>query len=114
MKTSNLFAIIIIALLLANCCKQDSEDSEFRKQLHGTYMQVGFKNDLFEDWSYTSAGPVFTISYDSITEPYATKYQVIDAETIYMFQQQTHVNVSFGDTIIFAFQNGDSTKLVKL
>jgi hypothetical protein len=118
MKTT-IYMAIVFAGALAACEKEKTcpvpadPTSVFHTQLQGSYQMVGFKNDLFPDWSYTNSGPVISITADSITEPFSSKYQVMDNNTIFMNAQNQLVDVSFGDTVLFAFQNGDSTKLVK-
>lgn len=89
-------------------------ETQFQNQLKGSYKQVGFKNDLFGVWSYTNQGPQFQITQDSITGIYGTIYQVMDENTIFLKNQNQLVDVLIGDTVVFSFQNGDSTKLVKL
>lgn len=110
---------LVLAVMVTACQKETATscgnpESTFQAKLTGTYQQVGFKNAVFPNWSYSSAGPVFSISMDSITEPYTTRYQVMDHNTIYLIQQNQLVDVAFGDTVVWAFQNGDSTKLIKL
>lgn len=82
-------------------------------KLQGHYEQVGFKTQLFNEWSYTSSGPEFDIIGDSITGIYSTSFQEIGKEHILLESTNELVKVTFGDTIVFAFQNGDSTKLIK-
>lgn len=117
MKRTIYMALMVVGF--TSCKKEavtpcNNVETAFQSQLIGNYKQVGFKNGLFPTWSYSSAGPQFQITQDSLTGIYGTKYQVMDQNTIYLQQQNQLVDVAFGDTVVFSFQNGDSTKLVKL
>jgi hypothetical protein len=113
--------LVALALIAAACHKQEKPEvncneavTQFKNNLQGNYEQVGFKNNLFPEWSYTSSGAQFSITSDSITDPFSTKYLVLDQSTIMLLHSQDLVKVSFGDTVLFAFQDGDSLKLIKL
>lgn len=110
--------IALLAIGIASCQKKTVEPcvnplETFQNEFKGNYKQVGFKNAVFSSWSYSSQGPTLQIQQDSIAGTYNTKYQVMDQHSIYLFEQNQLVRVSFGDTVVFAFQNGDSTKLIK-
>jgi hypothetical protein len=110
--------IALLAIGVASCQKEtvtpcSNPETTFQNQLKGHYEEVGFKTSLFSQWSYTTTGPEFDITQDSITGAYASKYQVMDPNTIYLQNMNQLVDVTFGDTVVFAFQNGDSTKLIK-
>lgn len=118
MKTTIYMAIAAIAVITAcekekPCPVQSNPEAAFHSQLQGTYQQVGSKTDLFQEWNYTSSGPVFTIGTDQISDPFNTNYMVVDPGMIYLVNPHQTVNVSFGDTVVFAYQDGDSLKLVK-
>lgn len=113
-KVITVFAMA--ALSLTACKKEKCQPNpvyDLKSELQGHYNQVGFKSSLFGSWSYTSSGPQFDIIGDSITGIYATTFEVLNAHTILLDQPDQLVKVTFGDTVVFAFQNGDSTKLIK-
>lgn len=115
MKKTVIFCALA-ALLITACNKKkcpQTQGIDLQQELQGHYEQVGFKSSLFGSWSYTSSGPEFDIEGDSITGIYATKYEVLNNETILLDQPSQVVKITFGDTLVFAFQNGDSTKLIK-
>lgn len=109
-----LFALAAISL--AACRKKECQQNpkyDLQSELQGHYNQVGFKSSLFPSWSYTSTGPQFDIIGDSITGIYATSFEVLNNQNIRLDQPDQLVKITFGDTVVFAFQNGDSTKLIK-
>jgi len=106
---------MLAAFAITGCKKQEcSAQNQLKQHLQGSYKQVGFKTDLFSSWSYTNAGPEFTISGDSINGIYSTRFDVLNQNTILLQEQNQLVRISFSDTVVFAFQNGDSTKLIRL
>lgn len=118
MKTT-IYMALVFAVALAACekekpCPVPSDPvAVFHQQLIGSYEQVGFKTALFPEWSYTDNGPMVTISSDSITGTDPASYQVLNAGTIFLQPQNQLVHVTFGDTVVFAYQNGDSLKLIR-
>lgn len=115
--------ILTIAVLLTfTACKKEevtpstcnSVETAFKNSLKGTYMQVGFKNDLFNEWSYTSSGPIITIDDLSISEPYNSNYEVLKNSKIFLESTNELMKVTFGDTMLWVNQSNDSIKFVKL
>lgn len=111
--------ITALVLLIGACKKEEvtptcnSEETVFKNSLKGSWMQVGFKSDLFPDWTYTSSGPIFTINDSFISEPFNSNYEVLNNSKIFLEGSSEIIRVTFGDTMLWVNQNNDSLKFVK-
>lgn len=110
----------LLAVWLLTSCEKETPnattpvvDAKLQSSLTGEWNQVGFKNDLFNTWSYTSRGAHFEMTETYISAPYDTKYRILDSNTIYLEKQRQFVDVTLGvDTTLWTFHNGDQVKLI--
>lgn len=112
MKIPFLSAILLLAV---SCHKHQpcpNPGEELKQHMTGTWNQVGFKNDLFNTWSYTMSGPTVDITPTWIGEPYNVSYTPVNGTTISTPKGLIYVE-KISDTTMLTFWNGDQAKLIK-
>lgn len=115
MKKQILFSGFILTALITSCHKHEpcpNEGEKLKQQITGTWNQVGFKNDLFNTWSYTVSGPTVDITPTWIGEPYNLSYTPVNGTTLSTSSGPIYVQ-SVSDTLLFTFPSGDQAKLIK-